>query len=100
MRRIILNNISIYENEEVIYYPKESTWDDCKSRLHFFNKWAEKNDNKIVRLLDEEKYDYNIGESNNSMFLPALHSIVSNPSQLWLERNLDFLDIHKNIFNI
>lgn len=92
MRRIIENNISIYESEEIIYYPEKSTWNNSISRIHFFNKWKEPDDSRITRLLNEENYNYNIGVSNtNITFLDASHSIVMNGSKGWLELNIQYL---------
>lgn len=92
MRRIIENNISIYESEEIIYYPKESTWNNSISRIHFFNKWLEPKDYRITRLLNEENYNYDIGVSNtNITFLDASYSIVMNGSKKWLELNIQYL---------
>ena len=92
MRRIIENNISIYESEEIIYYRKESTWNNSNSRIHFFNKWQEPNDFRITRLLNEENYNYDIGVSNtNITFLDASHSIVIDGSKKWLELNIEYL---------
>ncbi len=92
MRRIIENNISIYESEEIIYYPKESTWNNSISRIYFFNKWLEPKDYRITRLLNEENYNYDIGVSNtNITFLDASYSIVMNGSKKWLELNIQYL---------
>ena len=92
MRRCIENNISIYESEEVIYYPKQSTWNISVSRTHFLKKWLEPKNNKITRLLDEEKYDYNIGVSDTTIeFLNASHSVVMDGSKKWLKDNLKLL---------
>jgi hypothetical protein len=97
MRRIIENNISIYENEEVIYYFNKSTWDNTISRIHFLKKWLEPEDYRIVRLLDDEKYEYDIGISNtNITFLDASHSIVGDGSKKWLKINIEYLKNKKN----
>jgi len=94
MRRCIENNIAIYESEEVIYYPKQSTWNYSSprsvSRTHFLKKWLEPKNNKITRLLDEEKYDYDIGVSDTTVeFLNVSHSVVMDSSKTWLKCNTE-----------
>lgn len=94
IRRCIENNISIYESEEVIYYPKQSTWNYSNphsvSRTHFLKKWLEPKNNKFTRLLDEENYDYDIGVSDTSVeFLNASHSVVMDCSKKWLKCNTE-----------
>lgn len=90
MRRCIENNISIYESEEVIYYPKKSIWNNSVSRTHFIKKWLEPKNNKITRLLDEENYDYDIGVSDTNVeFLNASHSVVMDISKEWLKCNIE-----------
>lgn len=90
IRRCIENNISMYESEEVIYYPKQSTWNCSVSRTHFLKKWLESENNKITRLLDEENYDYDIGVSDTTVeFLNASHSVVMDGSKKWLKCNTE-----------
>jgi GT2 family glycosyltransferase len=91
LRRILLNNIAQYEGEEIKYIPKPSTWNFDNSKKHFFNKWLEK-DLRIVRLLDEETYNYDIGNSDNKIvFLKASDSYLMKQSHEWLRTNLQIL---------
>lgn len=79
IRRHMLNNISIYEQEEVVYIYKKSTWNNKLSKLHHYKKWKDINENSYIRLLDDEKYNYDIGKSDSRIiFLKAKYSVIVN----------------------
>ena len=70
-------NLGIYINEEVRYLKSTSSWNYSYSKSHFENKWLSPNSpGKLVRNLDEEKYNYNLGESIPTKFLPWKDSVI------------------------
>jgi GT2 family glycosyltransferase len=72
-RRLSEANIGFIEAETIEYITKPSTWDSSFTKNHFENKWTEYinntnyKDSKIKRNLQEEKYNYNIGQSDSSI---------------------------------
>lgn len=74
-------NIACYSNREIEYVKMKTSWgymkddysdyiQDYPGRIHFFNKW-----NGSIRMIEEEKYLYNIGDYQGSVFLDFYKSI-------------------------
>ena len=80
--RLIEANIAYYENQCVEYHESPSTWDNSKTPAIFASKWEFVDNKTIIRLIEEEKYDYDLGiniESQNietkDLFLPWNKSV-------------------------
>lgn len=76
MRRMLESNIAMYNVFEIDYREDiGSRWNTTKTKLHFLKKWSETN-GFVKRLIDEEFYNYDIGEKNNDTFLTWDKSIL------------------------
>lgn len=76
-------DLSMYLTEEIPYKQSTSSWNYSLSKPHFINKWVPEinpdikfHHNKIIRLLPEEQYSYNWGDSVKAEFLPWNESYV------------------------
>lgn len=87
INRLILSNIAFYVTEEVEYTPSNSSWNYEKSGPHYMNKWSH-HWNKgphpdipmFEKMLSEEKYNYDLGPSIPTKFLPLRnHTYVNGP---------------------
>lgn len=71
-------NISMYISEEVDYLKSRSSWNYALSRPHYLKKWG--GDVKLTRVasrqMPEEKYPYDLGDSNYTQFLPFHRSEI------------------------
>ena len=78
LRRSNEANIAWYGSNEAPYLEGPSSWMKGPSTQHFFNKWQDATpDNPVcVRLLLDEKYDYDLGPETNDEFLPWSRSII------------------------
>ncbi|AFM39684.1 hypothetical protein Desaci_0622 [Desulfosporosinus acidiphilus SJ4] len=77
-RRLKEANIGYYENEEIDYIYLPTSWNYEKSsfaRDQYFKKWKEEG-YVITRRLAEEKYDYNIGPYQGTIFIEFDKSIL------------------------
>lgn len=84
MRRMLESNISMYNVFEIEYVENvNSGWDRTKTKIHFDNKWYQEN-KTIRRLIQEEIYDYYIGEKTNTTFLTWDKSILGH-SQFFVQ---------------
>ncbi len=84
IRRTVLNNIAYYASEEIEYHKKSSTWGSySEAKKHFDKKWKESRFLSI-RLMDDEQYNYDIGDSITRIkFLDNSYSKVLPPSRQW-----------------
>ena len=67
-------DIAYYEDESIKYFRGKSTWNYNKAQKFFIKKWRFDND-KIIRLLPEETYNYYLGSNFPKTFLPWKKSI-------------------------
>jgi len=80
------NNIGIYINQEAFYTYQPSTW-KYEGWKHYREKWSEPEpliENYLIKLLEEEKYDYDFGPYKGSKFLP------------WKDSYLRYQEVRKN----
>lgn len=83
--RLILANIAIFITEDVEYRSGDSSWDYSKSFNHWVTKWRHHWDKGPIpeipafeRTMPEEKYEYDLGPSVPTNFLPCQeHSFVN-----------------------
>lgn len=86
-------DIGYYESEEVTYKPLSSSWDNIKAFEHYNKKWKYDIENKVIyKLLDEEKYVYDLGEYKGCDFLKFNQGNIS-PKNSQSYRN--FPIVHK-----
>lgn len=78
IRRLIENNIGWYDSVETPLIIMPTSWDQSKAYEHFYKKWK---DGKLERLMSDEKYNYNIGEYKNSIFLGLEYTILSKTNE-------------------
>lgn len=76
--RLIESNIAMYITEEVTYLPRQSKWNYelsypfwCTKWKHHWNPELSKIPEIIERTMKEENYNYNLGPSVNTNFLPC-----------------------------
>jgi hypothetical protein len=80
LRRMKESDIGFYYKKEITVIPMMSSWRYCQpntlkldlnsiSRKHYLNKWLEITDVSFTRMMDEEKYSYDLGEYQHSEFL-------------------------------
>jgi len=94
--RLKESNIACYLSQEVNYlYSKRINWKKEIACIHFNNKWGslEKfiGNNIVVRCLDEESYEYNLGPYLGTEFLPWNQSVFSLPDikkSRWINLNI------------
>lgn len=95
--RCCQNDIAIYLSREAYHSGEKSTWVN-QGFKHFKKKWIEPQDNLFLhKLLEEEKYDYEIGKLSEHTFLPWKSSYIRD----FEERDLPYLDwkvMKKNSF--
>lgn len=77
MIRCAMNNLAIYEANEVPNVRVNSSWKDLGID-HFQQKWFKQNDT-YLKLLSEEEYDYDIGSFRGTEFLPYSESVTIFP---------------------
>lgn len=85
IRRLREADISYYENDKVKYTRMPTSWNTSNAQKIFKTKWKETM-TTLKRLLDEENYDYNIGESIPCKFLSWENTVL-------LSGSLSFKDI-------
>lgn len=86
MRRMLESNIAMYNVFDIEYMEIGSNWDKSYTLQHYNKKWLN-GDGFITRLIPEEVYNYNVGESNNTEFLPWSKSVLG-PSQFFVNFKL------------
>jgi hypothetical protein len=98
--RCCQKNIGIYLNRESYFSNEPSTWVN-KGFEHYKKKWivpeANSSDNMLVKLVEEERYNYKIGDYKNKKFLSWKDSYI----RVFEELNLNYLDwkvMQKNSF--
>lgn len=70
--RLVENNLAMYVSEEMPYRAGISRWNYDLSRPHYYKKWRyDEPSNTIYRMLEEPKYNYNLGPSVPTNFLSA-----------------------------
>lgn len=70
--RLIENNLSMYVTHDVPYTAKPSSWIADRARDYHFTKWQyNPNTNVLQRRLPDPKYDYELGPSVPTLFLPG-----------------------------
>lgn len=84
-RRLKESNIAIYEQFEIKWLKKRSSWVSEKSKEHMKVKWRE-TDTTLTRLMLEEECKYDIGRRRNIKFLPWNKSIVVGTSMNFKNR--------------
>ena len=82
MRRMLECDIAMYNVFDIEYKEIGSSWDKSHTLQHYNKKWIN-GDGFISRLITEEEYDYNLGESNNTNFLSWSNSVLG-PSQFFV----------------
>jgi len=82
--RLIESNIAMYMINDCPFFPSASRWSYNKSQDHYFEKWKHhwvekpKTTSLIERTISEEKYNYDLGPSVPTTFLPCReHSRVT-----------------------
>jgi len=107
-RRLVLHNISHIEEESVEYIKKPSLWDDSITKKIFYEKWRHTNNKihiyeldaskTIYKLLPEENYDYDIGESDkNIIFKDRSYSRYSHRKRNIFFKNVIIIENYDNI---
>lgn len=95
MRRFMEADIAFYETEDIRVVDILSNFNPSNTQLainHFKNKW-DHIDGTCIRLLKEEKYNYNFGEDSGKVFLPWDRSVVFKHSENF--KNFKFKDMSK-----
>jgi hypothetical protein len=76
LRRMMESNIAMYNVYEIPYIETVgSNWNKTLSKIHYDNKWMN-GDGYVKRLMDDEIYNYDIGEITGETFLPWSESIL------------------------
>lgn len=76
MRRMMEADIAMYNVTKISYIENiPSNWDHSRTKQHYDNKWVN-GDGVVQRLIPEENYGYNIGDSTGEKFLPWSKSIL------------------------
>jgi len=79
VRRVINNNIAWYDSIETPLIIMKTSWgDQSQSRDFFLTKWK---DGKMERLIEDEKYNYDIGEYQGAKFLTLEHTVLSKTNE-------------------
>jgi hypothetical protein len=70
-------NLGAYITHEMPYVKSQSGWNYNLAQGHFVNKWGNVAETgKIKRILNEEKYHYDLGAPVPTEFLPWDHSVI------------------------
>lgn len=71
-------NLASYITEEVNYTRSNSSWNYSESKIFFREKWGEgtKFDGIATRYLEEETYNYDLGNATNEIYLPWTESYI------------------------
>jgi len=85
--RLMEADIAMYERFEIEWIKRGSSWNANKSGQHFRSKW-----DKFNRKIEEEEYEYDLGEYTGKNFLPW-SEMKTNPLSFKRE------DVPKNAFN-
>jgi hypothetical protein len=78
IRRLIENKIGWYDSVETALVIMPSSWDQTKAYEFFHKKWK---DLALERLLPDEKYEYDLGLYQGSIFLGLEHTILSKTNE-------------------